>query len=60
MDWSTPSEILAVGGFKRLADEQYENQVVFYTRHGEFLYRIEIPQRVSFALLSPLFTDGTN
>lgn len=46
MDWSSPGEILAVGGHKRLNDMTYINQIIFYTRRGEFLHRIHIPQTV--------------
>ncbi|CAF5142504.1 unnamed protein product, partial [Rotaria magnacalcarata] len=44
MDWSSPGEILAVGGHTILHDSSYINQILFYTRRGEFLYRIQIPQ----------------
>jgi hypothetical protein len=46
MDWSIPGEILAVGGSKYLNDIIYNNQIIFYNRQGEFLYRIYIPQTV--------------
>jgi hypothetical protein len=46
MDWSSPGEILAVGGHKRLNDSNYINQIIFYTRRGEFLHRVHIPQTV--------------
>ncbi len=46
MDWSSPGEILAVGGYKRLNDSTYINQIIFYTRRGEFLHRVHIPQTV--------------
>ncbi|CAF1067803.1 unnamed protein product [Adineta ricciae] len=44
MDWSSPGEILAVGGHRCLDDMSYVNEVLFYTRRGEFLYRLTIPQ----------------
>ncbi|CAF0862827.1 unnamed protein product [Adineta steineri] len=44
MDWSSPGEILAVGGHKQLNDMTYVNQIIFYTRRGEFLHRVHIPQ----------------
>ncbi|CAF3507506.1 unnamed protein product [Adineta steineri] len=44
MDWSSPGEILAVGGHKRLNDLNYVNQIIFYSRRGEFLHRVHIPQ----------------
>jgi hypothetical protein len=46
MDWSSLGEILAVGGHKRLNDSNYINQIIFYTRRGEFLHRVQIPQMV--------------
>jgi hypothetical protein len=46
MDWSFPDEILVVGGYKRLNDINYNNQIIFYNRRGEFLHRIHIPQTV--------------
>ena len=46
MDWSSPGEILAIGGHKQLNDLNYTNQILFYTRRGEFLHRIHIPQTV--------------
>lgn len=46
MDWSSPGEILAVGGHKRSVDSTYTNQILFYTRYGEFLHRVQIPQTV--------------
>ena len=46
MDWSYPGEILAIAGYKRLNDLTYTNQIIFYTRRGEFLHRIDIPQTV--------------
>jgi hypothetical protein len=46
MDGSFPGEILAIGGHKRLNDITYSNQIIFYTRRGEFLHRIYIPQTV--------------
>ncbi len=46
MDWSFPGEILAVGGHKRINDSIYNNQIIFYTRRGEFLHRVHIPQTV--------------
>ena len=48
MDWSSPGEILAVGGHQRPNDSNYFNQILFYTRRGEFLHRVHIPQMVSF------------
>jgi hypothetical protein len=48
MDWSSPGEILAVGGHKRSNESTYINQIIFYTRRGEFLHRVHIPQTVSF------------
>ena len=47
MDWSSPGEILAVGGHKRSNESTYINQIIFYTRRGEFLHRVHIPQTVS-------------
>ncbi|CAF0999897.1 unnamed protein product [Rotaria sordida] len=44
MDWSSSNEILAVGGYKNLNDINYLNQIIFYTRRGEFLYRVRLPQ----------------
>ncbi|CAF0867596.1 unnamed protein product [Rotaria sordida] len=44
MDWSSPGEILVVGGHRYLNDSIYNNQLIFYTRRGEFLHRIHIPQ----------------
>jgi hypothetical protein len=44
MDWSSPGEILAVGGHKRSNESTYINQIIFYTRRGEFLHRVHIPQ----------------
>lgn len=49
MDWSSLGEILAVGGHKRLNDSNYVNQIIFYTRRGEFLHRVHIPQTVSIS-----------
>ncbi len=46
MDWSSPGEILAVGGHRRLNDSNYINQIILYTRRGEFLHRVHIPQTV--------------
>jgi len=46
MDWSSPGEILAVGGHKRLNNMTYINQIIFYSRRGEFLHRVHIPQTV--------------
>jgi hypothetical protein len=46
MDWSSPGEILAVGGHKRSNESTYINQIIFYTRRGEFLHRVHIPQTV--------------
>jgi hypothetical protein len=46
MDWSSLGEILAVGGHKRLNDNDYINQIIFYNRRGEFLHRVHIPQTV--------------
>lgn len=46
MDWSSPGEILAVGGHLTLNDSSYVNEILFYTRRGEFLHRIHIPQTV--------------
>ncbi len=46
MNWSFPGEILAIGGHKRLNDITYINQIIFYSRRGEFLHRIDIPQTV--------------
>ncbi|CAF2517964.1 unnamed protein product [Rotaria sp. Silwood2] len=43
MDWSSSSEILAVGGHKRVNDINYLNQIIFYTRRGEFLHRTHLP-----------------
>ncbi|CAF2467091.1 unnamed protein product [Rotaria sp. Silwood2] len=44
MDWSSFGEILAVGGHTCSTDSIYNNQIIFYTRRGEFLHRIHIPQ----------------
>ncbi|UJR15873.1 hypothetical protein I4U23_002799 [Adineta vaga] len=44
MDWSSLGEILAVGGHRCLNDMTYINEIIFYTRRGEFLHRIQIPQ----------------
>ncbi|CAF1029359.1 unnamed protein product [Rotaria sp. Silwood1] len=44
MDWSSTGEILAVGGHTCLTDSIYNSQIIFYTRCGEFLHRIHIPQ----------------
>ncbi|CAF1145603.1 unnamed protein product [Adineta ricciae] len=44
IDWSSPGEILAVGGHKRVNDSTYINQIIFYSRRGEFLHRVHIPQ----------------
>ncbi len=46
MDWSFPGEILVVGGHKHINDITYTNEIIFYTRRGEFLHRINIPQTV--------------
>lgn len=46
MDWSYPGEILAIAGHKRSNEITYINQIIFYTRRGEFLHRIDIPQTV--------------
>ncbi|CAF2987513.1 unnamed protein product [Rotaria sp. Silwood2] len=46
IDRSSPGEILAVCGHKRLNDINYTDQIIFYTRRGEFLYRVYIPQTV--------------
>ncbi|CAF4521749.1 unnamed protein product [Rotaria sp. Silwood1] len=46
MDWSSSNEILVVGGHKRLNDINYLNQIIFYTRRGEFLYRVHLPQTI--------------
>jgi hypothetical protein len=51
MDWSSPGEILAVGGHKRLNDSNYNNQIIFYTRRGEFLHRVYIPQTVGISII---------
>lgn len=47
MDWSSPGEILAVGGHKRVNESTCSNQIIFYSRRGEFLHRVHIPQTVS-------------
>lgn len=46
MDWSSSDEILAVAGHRRLTDSSYANQILFYTRCGDFLYRLIIPNTV--------------
>jgi hypothetical protein len=46
IDWSSPDEILAVGGHRRINDSSYLNQIIFYTRRGDFLHRVHIPQTV--------------
>ena len=46
MDWSSPREILAIGGHKRINDQQCTNEILFYTRRGEFLHRTHIPHTV--------------
>lgn len=46
MDWSTSNEILAVGGHKRINDTNYLNEIIFYTRRGEFLHRAHLPHTV--------------
>lgn len=46
MDWSSPGESLAVGGHQRSNDSTYQNQILFYTRRGEFLHRVHILQTV--------------
>jgi len=51
MDWSSPGEILAVGGYKRTNDSTYINQIIFYTRRGEFLHRAHIPQTVCILII---------
>ena len=53
MDWSAPGEILAVGGHQRISDLQCHNEILFYTRRGDFLHRTRIPQTVSEKLLRP-------
>ncbi|CAF4390086.1 unnamed protein product [Rotaria sp. Silwood2] len=46
IDWSSSGEILAIGGHKRLKDINYTNQIIIYTRRGEILCRVYIPQTV--------------
>lgn len=46
LDWSYPGEILAIGGHRCLNDISYINEIIFYSRRGEFLHRINIPQTV--------------
>lgn len=50
MDWSSPGEILAVGGHKRSNDLTCINQIQFYSRYGEFLHRVQIPPTVRILL----------
>lgn len=52
MDWSSPREILAVGGHQRINEQQCTNEILFFTRRGEFLHRTHIPHTVMTNILA--------
>lgn len=44
LDWSSPEEILLIGGHRRLTDAQTVNELLFYSRRGDFLHRTTLPR----------------